>query len=81
MKVSYANSFLPRRNTMGPCPPVISSEAKRSPEISLRKVSCRNETQRSYAGQETICEKFPAAMKHSGAMPDRKPYATSFLSQ
>ena len=30
--------------------PVISSEAKRSREISLRKVPCRNETQRSYAG-------------------------------
>ena len=41
-----------------PCPPVISSEAKRSREISQRKVSCRKETLWRCAGWETLCEQF-----------------------
>ena len=44
-----------------------------------RKVSCRYETQWSYAGWETIRKKFPVGMKRNGAMPGRKLYANSFL--
>jgi len=46
----------------------------------MRKVSCRDGRQWCYAGWETECEKFPAAMDGSGAMPDGKLYAKSFLS-
>ena len=46
-----------------------------------QKVSCLYETQWSHVGQETIRKKFPAVMKHSGAMPDRKPFVKSFLSR
>ncbi len=42
-----------------------------------RIVSCRDETQWSYAGQETIREKFPMEMKSNGAMPDGKPPGTA----
>ena len=34
----------------------------------LQKVSCRYETQWSYAGWETIRKKFPACMKRNGTM-------------
>jgi hypothetical protein len=44
-----------------------------------QKVSCRDETQRSHAGWETIREKFPVGVKRNGAMPDGKPFANSFL--
>ena len=56
-------------------------EMKRNGAVpDRRKVSYRDETQWSHAGQETIRKKFPAAMKHSRVMPDGKPFANSFLS-
>jgi hypothetical protein len=45
----------------------------------LQTVSCRYESHGSHAGQETFREQFPIAMKHIGFMPDRKPFANSFL--
>ena len=73
-KVSYGGE-----TRWGHALPVISSEAKRSREISLRKVSYGGETWWCHVGQETICKQFPAVMKHDGAMSDRKLYANSFL--
>lgn len=45
----------------------------------LRKVSCGGEQQKRQAGQESIGEKFPAAVHSSGARPDRNPLVKSFL--
>ena len=64
---------------MVPCPSVISSEAKRSREISRRKVSYGGETRWCHVGQETIRKQFPMEVKYDGAMSDRKLYANSFL--
>ena len=65
----FAKGFLLRRNTMelwriGNC---------------MQKVSCWCETQWSHVGQETACERFPTEVKHSKAMPSRKPFAKGFL--
>jgi hypothetical protein len=44
----------------------------------MQTVSCCDETRWCYVGQETICEQFPAAMKHNRAMPSRKPFTGCF---
>lgn len=48
-------------------------------ENLLPAASCRDESQKCHSGQETIGEKFPAAVHSSGARPDRKPLVKSFL--
>ena len=45
----------------------------------LRRVSYWHVTHWSFAGQETVCEGFPAGMSRSGPMPDRKLLAKGFL--
>ena len=89
-EISCRNSFLSARDTVVPCrignymgrgscrceAPMLSSRIGNHTQI----VSYWNETQWSYAGQETICKKFPIGKKHCGITPDRKLYATSFLS-
>ena len=50
-----------------------------SENLLYPKVSYRVETQRLHGVQETIREKFPVDMKHSGSKPDRKPFVKSFL--
>ena len=47
----------------------------------MRTVSCCAEIRWCHVGQETIREKFPAAMKHNGAMPDRKPIRKQFPAE
>ena len=66
----YANSFLSVYYTIVPC---------RTGNFS-QTVSCRNDSQSSHVGQETIRKQFPAAVIRNRSMPDRKPFANSFLS-
>ena len=65
----FANSFLSVYYTIGPC---------RTGNFS-QTVSCRNDSQSSHVGQETIRKQFPVAMIHNRPMSDRKLFANSFL--
>ena len=66
----FANSFLSLCCTIA---------SRRTGNLSLI-VSCRNDSQSSHVGQETIRKQFPIAMLHNHLTPDRKPFANSFLS-
>ena len=68
-KKPFANSFLSVRIAM------VSSRTGNP----SRTVSCRNETEWSQAGQETIRKQFLAGMEHNGTMSNREPFAVPVL--
>jgi hypothetical protein len=61
---------------MGKCVPYIFLH-----NFTGRGVSCRCEAQQYHGAWKTAGEKFPVEVKHNNAMPDRKLYAKSFLSE
>jgi hypothetical protein len=65
----FANSFLPS----------CSATASRRIGNCLRIVSCRHAPPLLHAEQETFRKQFPAAMLRRCFMPNRKPFASSFL--